>query len=289
MGFTTLEKRKECYDKEVEFNSLISPELYLGVVPIVCDSAGEIIVDPPVIDGDVVEYAIKMKQCDQKSVMKKLLQNDSVTPEQIIGLGKIIATFHSKAPMSEEISSYGNMETVRGNWTENFEQTEGAKEKLISSGDFDLIKKKVENFLANNVELIQKRVDQGHIKHCHGDLHSGNVFIEDNEIIIFDGIVFNKRFPNCDTIRDICFMILDLEFHGREDFACLLLETYQSIAQDPDISALADFYKCYLAYVRGKIQFFVYSDPSVPKEAKESIAAEGKKYFALSKQYAMRL
>lgn len=287
LDFSSLEKRKVCYDKEVKFNSLISPELYLGVVAIARDQNNSIKVGST--DGEIIEYAIKMKQCKQNSVMKELLKENKVSSKQIIELAKIIAAFHQKAPMSEEISNYGKMENMKHNLFGNFEHTVGAKDILLPSEDYDFMKRKMEAFLENNSDLIASRVEKGHIKHCHGDLHSGNVFIEDGEIIIFDGIVFNKEFPNSDTISDLAFMLMDLEFFGHKDKADLLLETYQEIIQDRDMDKLLTIYKCYRAYVRGKIQFFIYSDPNVPEESKDTIVAEGKKYFELARKYAEEL
>ncbi len=287
LDFTTLPQRKECYDKEVEFNSLISPQLYKGVVAITKNSNGEIKIDSD--DGEIIEYAIKMKRCNPNNVMKERLGRGEVTQAHVIELAQIIAAFHKKAPMSDEISSYGKMEAVSLNLMDNFEHTKKAIGLLVSPADFDFMKTKVKNFLESHAELIAHRVSSGHIKHCHGDLHSGNVFIENDEIIVFDGIVFNKRFPNCDTICDLATMITDLEIFDREDLALTLIETYQQEIDDEDLKTLLPLYKCYRAHVRGKIQFFMYSDPSIPDEKKEKIVAEGKKYFAFAKKYAEQL
>lgn len=284
LDFSSLEKRKISADKEVEFNSLISPNLYLGVVPIsICENE-DIKVDYS--SGEIIEYAIKMKRCDQKNMMSELLKEGKAHTEDIIKLAKTIATFHKMAPMSEEISTYGKMETVKGNWNENFEQTIAAKDIFLSSRDYDFIKNKVETFLIDNSDLITKRVEDGHIKHCHGDLHSGNIFVENGQTIIFDGIIFNKRFPNSDTISDLATMLVDLEILDKKEFADLLLKTYQEDIQDPNLDKLLPFYKCYKAYVRAKVQFFIYSDPNVPEEVKEKILLEGKKYFCFAKIYA---
>ncbi|MBT4446848.1 hypothetical protein HOA92_00230 [archaeon] len=295
LDFTTLEKRKECYDKEVSFNSMISPELYKGVVPILVNESGKISV---AVDsntsGNIVEYAIKMKRCDPNNVMKELLKSDKVSSEQIVEMAKIIAEFHQKAPISEEISNYGKREIILENWVENFEQTQGAKGLMISSSNFEYVKEKIETFLDENSELISKRVHSGKIKHCHGDLHSGNVFIEKDEqgndkIMVFDGIVFNKRFPNSDTIADLAFMVMDLLFNGKEEFSKLLISNYQKVINDEDMDKLMAFYICYRAYVKGKINFFMYSDPNMPEESKSEILAEGKKYFELAVEYAEKV
>ena len=57
LDFTSLDKRYYYCMKEVELNSRMSPDVYIGVVPI-CDDNGHIKVEG---QGEVVEYAVKMR------------------------------------------------------------------------------------------------------------------------------------------------------------------------------------------------------------------------------------
>ena len=112
------------------------------------------------------------------------------------------------------------------------------------------------------------------IKECHGDLHSGNIFVLPNEkIYIFDAIEFNKEFTYIDVYADITFLLMDLEFHNCYDFSEHLLKKYLSASNDEYLPDLLNFYKCYRAYVRGKINSF---------SNKFTLA---NKYFELAFQY----
>src|SRR3989344_2750509 len=57
LDFSTLEKRKDQCEKEFRYNSLISPDLYLGVSTINLNQKGNISVNG---QGAVIEYAVKM-------------------------------------------------------------------------------------------------------------------------------------------------------------------------------------------------------------------------------------
>ncbi len=69
LDFTTLDKRKTFCEKEVELNRRLCPDLYLGVVPVVKTSGGYRIGG----EGEVVDYAVKMKRLPEEGMMRKLL------------------------------------------------------------------------------------------------------------------------------------------------------------------------------------------------------------------------
>jgi len=286
LDFSTLNKRKEQCEKEVKYNSLISPKLYLGVSCINQDQKGIITIDG---SGETIEYAIKMKQMNPDAVMSSILKEDKIGPEQVRKLAEKIHAFHQIAPTDEHISSYGKLKSIKYNWDENFVQTQKYKDLLIPSLHFDLIQNKVNTFLEDNSALIESRVVKNKIKHCHGDFHSGNVFVTKEDLHIFDGIVFNERFPCSDVIAEVAFMAMDLEYHERTDLSNVFIAEYQKLSGDEDISKLLNFYKCYRAYIRAKINCFTWEDPNLTPEKKLFHAEEAKKYFELSNNYALAL
>lgn len=286
LDFSTLEKRKKSCEDEITFNSLISPELYLGLSTINQEESGKITINGK---GKVIEYAVKMKQMNPHATMNNLLTEKKVTTENITKLAKLIHQFHQKAPEDDEIRSYGKFETVKFNWDENFQQTEKYKDLLIPSKIFSNIQQKIESFLENNRKLLNQRVHKNKIKHCHGDFHSSNVFIDTNKIHIFDGIVFNKRFPCSDVIAEIAFMAMDLDYHQQDSLAKTFIDEYKELSNDEDIPKLLDFYKCYRAYIRGKIACFTSDDPNLTPVEKEKTKQTAQQYFQLAEKYAQRL
>ncbi len=286
LDFSTLEKRREQCEKEVKYNSLISPQLYIGLSTITQEPSGKISIDGK---GKIIEYAVKMKQMNPKATMNNLLQEKKITTHEIKELAKTIHQFHLRAPASEEISSFGKFDTVKFNWDENFQQTERYKDKLIATRTFSQIQEKINNFLTKNKSLISQRVSKDKIKHCHGDFHSGNVFFQEGKPIVFDGIVFNQRFPCSDVIAEIAFMAMDLDFHKQEKLATDFISEYQQLSNDEDIPKLLDFYKCYRAYIRGKIACFTYDDANLSVVEREKTKQTAEKYFELARAYAERL
>jgi aminoglycoside phosphotransferase family enzyme len=49
-----------------------------------------------------------------------------------------------------------------------------------------------------------------------------------------------------------------------------------------------DFYKCYRAYVRGKVESFRLDDPHIPEDEKKGALERAQKYFSLAHRYAQK-
>jgi hypothetical protein len=136
--------------------------------------------------------------------------------------------------------------------------------------------------------LFENRVKNGKIRDCHGDLHSGNIFITD-KICIFDAIEFNDRFRYSDVTSDVAFLAMDLDFQKRPDLSVYFIERYMAYSDDLQLTKLLPFYKCYRAYVRGKVISFKLDDPNVSSEEKIAATKEALSYFKLALDYAKNL
>ena len=110
--------------------------------------------------------------------------------------------------------------------------------------------------------LFEERIKNGKIRDCHGDLHSGNIFITD-KICIFDAIEFNDRFRYSDVASDVAFLAMDLDFQQRPDLSEHFIKRYLAYSEDPRLIEVLPFYKCYRAYVRGKVLSFKLDDINI--------------------------
>jgi hypothetical protein len=177
---------------------------------------------------------------------------------------------------------------IERNWKENFEQTEEFIGETISPESYRLIQERIDEFMKDNRELFAKRLGENRIRECHGDIHSGNIFISD-KIYIFDAIEFNERFRYCDVASEVAFLAMDLDAKERGDLSSFLVERYVNYSGDKEIELLLPFYKCYRAYVRGKVISFKLNDPSVGTEEKNAAKKDAGAYFDLAEKYAKQL
>jgi aminoglycoside phosphotransferase family enzyme len=280
LDYTTLEKRRFFCQQEIELNRRLCPEIYLEAVPIV-SSQGQIHLGG---GGEIIEYAVKMKQLPAERMMDRLLPRDLVTEEMVVRVAEKLASFHDKARTSPEISAYGKLDAIMINTEENFTQTEKYMGISISDQEYHGIKAYTNEFIKSNESLFQKRIDSGRIRDCHGDLHAAHVCIS-NEIYIYDCIEFNDRFRYGDVASEVAFLAMDLDRFKQAGLSQAFVNAYASLSQDKELLQLLNFYKCYRAYVRGKVESFKFDDPYVSKEEKAGVLAAAKRYFELAESY----
>lgn len=285
LNFTTLEKRKYYCHQEVELNRRLCPEVYLGVVEISFHK-GQIFLGEG--EGEIVEYAVLMKQLPQDCMMDRQLARGGITPALLHKIAAKAAHFHANAATNTEISSYGGIETIRKNVEENFTQTEKYVGLSLSPETFQDIRENNRLFMQVKLPLFQKRISSGKIRDCHGDLHLQHVCLTD-EILIFDCIEFNQRFRYSDVAADIAFLLMDLDFHGYPLLSADLAASYLDMSRDWPLFLLLNFYKSYRAYVRGKVISFRLDDPGISSEEKDSAQEEARRYFRLAQHYAKKL
>ncbi len=280
LDYTTLDRRHFFCQREVELNRRLCPEVYLGVVTITRTKDGIFIGGK----DKIIEYAVKMRRLPHEAMMNVLLTNNRVSPEMISSVAQKLAEFHQKAETNATISAFGDLDTITQNTEENFTQTEKYIGNTISQGKHQLIKDYTYNFIEKNAPLFHKRTAQGRIRDCHGDLHAAHICFT-NGICIYDCIEFNDRFRYCDVTSEVAFLAMDLDHYGRADLSHSFINAYVDISQDKELVKLLNFYKCYRAYVRGKVESFKLDDPYISETEKKQTLEVASSYFALASSY----
>ncbi len=280
LDYTTLEKRHFFCHQELELNRRLCPGAYLAVVPIVEEKGGLRIEGR----GKVIEYAVKMKQLPQDRMMDVLLPRGQVTLEMVARVAEKLMVFHQKAETNQEIAAFGKLDVIRHNCDENFAQTEKYIGTSITAEEYQHIRNYTDNFVDSNASLFDKRVREGKIRDCHGDLHAAHVCFTD-DICIYDCIEFNDRFRYSDVVSEIAFLAMDLDRYQQAGLSQHLVNTYVGLSHDEELLKLLDFYKCYRAYVRGKVESFKLDDPYIPEEEKAKVLTAAQSYFQLAESY----
>jgi hypothetical protein len=175
---------------------------------------------------------------------------------------------------------------VCANWTENFLQIEPFVGRSIDAPSREAIKHYVDEFLARERGLLDRRVLDGRIRDGHGDLHANSVCLMRRRLYLFDCIEFNTRFRCADVAAEVAFLAMDLDHFGRADLAQTFVDAYVRRSSDAQLHALLDFYKCYRAFVRGKVLSFRLDEPGIDPADARQIASEARAYFDLARSYA---
>jgi len=281
LDYSTLEDRRRFCQREVELNRRLCPNTYLGVVPIAKGPKGVQVEGA----GEVVEYAVKMRRLPPERMLDRLLDNGLATREMMETISARVAAFHALAATTPEISAFGSIDTIRRNTDENFSQTLPNIARTVSSATHALLRQYTDDFLDTQDALLSRRVHEGRIRDCHGDLHAAHICMAD-EVCVYDCIEFNDRFRYGDVASETAFLAMDLDRFRRHDLSQAFIESYVAVSEDDGVSGLLPFYACYRAVVRGKVEGFKLGDTLIPEE--ERLAAQwlARTYFELAKRYA---
>ncbi|MBM4275074.1 MAG: hypothetical protein FJ134_11525 [Deltaproteobacteria bacterium] len=281
LNFTTLRRRHYYLHEELVLNRRLCPEIYREVLPIVAhyrrvEVGGK---------GHAVEYALKMVRMPQDRMMDEVADRGELHRGIMDRIIEKLVPFYETAATGPRINKFGEPAIIAYNHEENFSKTEALVGDFLSRELFEEIRAFARHFLSRNRALFLKRIKDGRIRDCHGDLHMKNICLADG-LYIFDCIEFNPRFRYGDVAADIDFLAMDLDFHGRQDLGRHFVERFAASSRDQELLVMLDFYKCYRAYVRGKINAFAALEPEVPPEEREKARKTAQAYFELAGRYA---
>jgi aminoglycoside phosphotransferase family enzyme/predicted kinase len=213
--FSTLERRKWALDRELAFNRASAPDIYRAVHAVTrAGSAFEL--NGP---GEVVDHVLEMRRFADDAVLGARLA--SVDGTMAEGLGRTIAGSHAAAPLRPQGGINALMFTIGSN-AELLRDLaprlgEDRVTRLLDLADAELERQR---------PLLTTRTAEGFARRCHGDLHLGNILVEEGRTIPFDCIEFNDLLSDIDVQYDLAFLLMDLDFRGRRDAGVRVLSAW---------------------------------------------------------------
>ena len=278
LDYSTLEKRHHFCQEELRLNQRTAASLYLDVVAIHQEG------DSFHLDGtgEPVEYAVKMVQFPQDTLLSARYERGELTEDLIRDLAETVAAFHLRAETNDHIRSFGEVAQIRAAFDENYEQTSGYIGGPQTQQQFDQTKTYTDNFFATRGDLFQERIEQDWIRACHGDLHLNNIAYWQDKLYLFDCIEFNEPFRYVDVMYDVGFVVMDLLAKDCSNLANVFLNHYVEQTGDWEGLQLLPLYISRQAYVRAKVTSFLLNDPSVDEDAKQMASDQAAKYYRLA-------
>jgi uncharacterized protein len=275
LDYSTVEKRQHFCNEEIRLNQRGARELYLEVVAISHQGDKYHLGS----DGEIVDYAVKMVQFPQKSLLSNMFESGTITTSDIEEMGRVVAEFHANAQKSEYISTFGQIDRVRQSIDDNYRQTEKYIGRAQTQQQYTETKAYTDRFLLEYLQLFLDRIAGGFIRECHGDLHLRNICRWHDRTLLFDCIEFNEPFRFVDTMYDVAFAVMDLEARGRKDLANRFLNTYAEQTGDWAGLQVLPMYLSRQAYVRAKVASFLLDDPGISSEDKAAAAQTAGDYY----------
>lgn len=211
LDFSTLEKRKAACDHEVELNRRTAPDIYLGVVPVRRVGRGFRLGGE---EGEIAEYLVEMKRFGDEGLLATLAEKGELTLPPVEELAGAVAGFHRRAERAPGFGGAGGIARIVAGSAEDMKASLGLvldaeKARFVTAASG----KEIERLRT----LLDARAEAGLVRHCHGDLHLGNVTMVEGHPVIFDCVEFNDHIARIDTLYDLAFLLMDLAFRGERD------------------------------------------------------------------------
>jgi uncharacterized protein len=282
VDFTSLERRRYFCEQEVLLNKRLTDGVYLEVVPIGYDGR-QFRLNAVTA---VIEYAVKMRQLPVEATMRNLLATGRILSDDLNRLAVKLANFHKAARPVPDPAGRTHAQLA---CTENFRQIMPYTGNMLDANQYDFVRAATFNFFIRNRELFEKRIASGRYRDCHGDLRTEHVyFTAGGRIQVMDCIEFNEHLRIVDSASDLAFLVMDLEFRQGAKAARHLLQAYYQSCDDLGMPALLDFFKCYRAMVRCKVNCIRLRARDLSNRSRKAVTANAHAYLHLAHHYAGR-
>lgn len=278
LDFSTLARRKHFCEEELRLNRRLAPELYLEVIPV---STGPKLRG----DGEVIEYAVRMREFEQASQFDRMLDAGQLIPAHIDALGLRIAKFHASATVAEPDSTYGTPSAIQAPVDENFNQILDCIRDSQEQPQLKSLRNWTSETFRKRQPTLQVRKDDGFIRECHGDLHLHNIALVNDVPVAFDCIEFNDNLRWIDIISEVAFMVMDLDHRGQAGLASRFLNVWLEQSGDYAGVSLLRYYLVYRAMVRAKVDCLRAHQADIDAATQETIRKEYRAYLALAERY----
>jgi aminoglycoside phosphotransferase family enzyme/predicted kinase len=243
LDYSTLEKRREACEAELEVNRRFAPDLYEGV---------EAISGPPDSPGfgepaRAIEYAVRMRRFEEAQLFSNLLARSALPGDVVDALARYVAGFQERAPRAQQAQRMA-LPSMRASFAQA--ALHGAQDALGSAA-YGHLRRWLAREAARLEDLWAARARAGFVREGHGDLHLANVLrLDDGSVLAFDALEFDARLRWIDTLDDAAFAFMDFAARGRPDFAYRFLNRWLDANGDHEALRSMRFSACYRALVR---------------------------------------
>ncbi|TMH60646.1 MAG: aminoglycoside phosphotransferase [Betaproteobacteria bacterium] len=281
LDFTTLAARRHFCEEELRLNRRLAPALYLDVVPITGS------VDAPIVGGDgtAIEHAVQMREFPQEALAGGLLARGEFGATDIDVLAAQVATFHGAIEVAAADAGFGAPDGVLQRAQDNCSTLLPLLDDPVERWEVEALAAWTAREHAARRAAFARRLEEGFVRECHGDLHLGNIARIDGELTIFDCIEFNPALRWIDVMSEVAFTVMDLEDRGRADLSHRFLNAYLERTGEYAGLAVLHFYLVYRALVRAKIAR-LRTAQLAPGEERSASLAEYHGYVHLARGYA---
>jgi hypothetical protein len=292
LDYSSLEKRKFFLEREIELNRRLCDNVYLEIVPIY-EFEGLLSFEKFFHgSGRIYDYALKMNYLKPEFCLVNILKNHAFSGQMmdllIEKLGKFYLSQKSEH-LKPEITENGKPEAIWQMFQQNLAELQKVSSAILPTHILNRLADFSTLFFNRFKNDFNERYVSGSIKDGHGDLRLEHVYIQKNQVSIYDCIEFNDSFRHVDILNDLAFFLMELDFYGYGEISTQFRKkciSYFKIAQGESILT---FYKIHRALVRAKVNCIVSREDEMPFEKRDLAVKNAERFLSLAVRYALTL
>ena len=273
LDYSTLDRRKQACEAELEVNRTFAPDIYRRVLPITRGPDGRLALGG---DGTPVEWAVEMRRFDENATLDRLADAGKIDAELAEALGRTVAAAHARMTAVEPEDWINAI----ADYIEEHVAAFGDAPDVFPLAAFDMLALRSRQEYGRIRPLLLERGRRGFIRHIHGDLHLGNIVLLDGRPVLFDAIEFSPLIASGDLFYDLAFLLMDLTERGLEGAANIVLNRYlieTGRPEDIDALAMLPLFLSMRAAIRAKVTAARLKQPAT--EPRAAIARSARQYF----------
>jgi aminoglycoside phosphotransferase family enzyme/predicted kinase len=250
LDFSTLEKRYRACLNELRLNARTAPQLYLEVVPVTVDVNGNLCLQG---DGEPVDWVLVMRRFDQKDLYDRMACEGRLKIESMHKLAAKVYAFHRAADRT--LTTSHGIVPLEKIISEHEDVLKTVTSDVLPQASADALAWRTRSAMGELRTVLQHRANTGFVRHCHGDLHLGNIVEIKEQPVLFDALEFDDSLATIDVLYDLSFLLMDLGKHRLEAHANSVLNGYLDQSETANLIGLAalPLFLSLRAVIRAKI------------------------------------
>jgi uncharacterized protein len=295
LDFSGRAARNEDCQRELALNRRFSPDVYLGVAPVLLrDGRAEVGRVGETLRPDC-EHVVVMRRLPDGRDALTLLERGALGPREIDSIAARIAAFHTAhglgapAPFTPAAWLERSAAPMRANIAG---LRVAARRGIVASREVERLAVDTEAALARSAERLEARRAEGRAVDGHGDLHLQHVWLEDSErsgdpprITLIDCIEFAEEWRQIDAASEVAFLAMDLRYRAEPSLSERLLRKYAALRDDFGLYGVIDLFCAYRAAVRAKVAALAAEDPRIEPDQRERAARSTARHLTLALEF----
>ena len=201
LDFSTTGKRQQALERELALNRRTAPQLYLRVIPITHAGARFALGGA----GEAIDSLLEMKRFPDGALLSELAEHGRVDAAAIEKLVRHIVRFHATA---EPVVAADWPAAVRRIADENARDLRSQAPQVFDPPEVDRQVSLRDTTRSRCAGTLARQSTE--VRHCHGDMHLANAFVENGEPALFDCIEFDEFYATMPPLYDFAFLLMDL-------------------------------------------------------------------------------